>query len=258
VATPLRVSFARLCRDTRVMLDITQAELAAAVGVSRPYIAAIEHGRANPSLDVADRIGIALGLELRLVGRFPALIDGPGQRDAVHARCSGYADRRLVGSAWLTHGEVTIVRGRIRGWIDLLAYDPRRRILLVVEIKTWIDDFGSIERQLDWYMREGPSIARGFGWEPVRVVGFLLLLATADADEALRRNREVASRAFPGRARDMRALVAGGDADHLSRGIALIDPRNRRRDWLIPSRLEGRRTLAPYRDSAEARLLMSA
>lgn len=258
MATPLRVSFSRLCRDTRVMLDITQAELAAAVGVSRPYIAAIEHGRANPSMDVVHKIGLALGLELRLIGHAPAIIDRPGQRDAVHARCSGYADRRLTGRAWLTHREVTIVRGRTRGWIDLLAYDPRRRILLVVEIKTWIDDFGSIERQLDWYMREAPSIARGFGWKPIRTVGFVLLLATADADEALRRNRDVAARAFPSRARDMRVLVAGGDVNELTRGIALIDPRNRRREWLIPSRLEGRRTLAPYRDSADARLAMSA
>jgi hypothetical protein len=56
----------------------------------------------------------------------------------------------------------------------------------------------------------------------------------------------------------MRVLVAGGDVDDLVRGIALIDPRSRRRDWLIASPLEGRRTLAPYRDSADARLAMSA
>jgi DNA-binding XRE family transcriptional regulator len=171
MTTPLRVSFARLCRDTRGMLDITQADLAAAVGVSRPYIASIEGGRANPSLDVAERIGIALGLELQFIGRTPAIIGGRGQRDVVHARCSGYADRRLLGLEWLTRREVTIVRGRTRGWIDLLAYDPRRRILLVVEIKTWIDDVGALERQLDWYIRESPSIARGFGWHPVRTIG---------------------------------------------------------------------------------------
>lgn len=69
MATPLRMSFARLCRETRTMLDITQAELAAAVGVSRPYIAGIESGRANPSLEVVERIGSALGLEMRLIGR---------------------------------------------------------------------------------------------------------------------------------------------------------------------------------------------
>jgi transcriptional regulator with XRE-family HTH domain len=251
------MSFARLCRDARTMLDITQAELAAAVGVSRPYIARIEAGRANPSLDVVERIGSALGLELQLLRRPPALMNGPRQRDAVHARCSGHVDRRLVSLGWQTRGEVTIVRGRLRGWIDLLAYDPRRRILLVVEIKTWIDDLGSVERQLDWYVREAPAIARELGWRPQRVVGWVLALATVDIDETLRRNRDVIDRAFPGRARDLRAALADDDSDPPSRGIALIDPHNRRRTWLIASRVDGRRSVAPYRDSGEAAHLMS-
>ncbi len=245
------------------MLDVTQLELAKAVGVSRPYVASIENGRANPSLEVVERIGSALGLELQLLGRPPVVINGPPQHDLVHARCSGYSDRRLSGLDWQTRGEVAIVRGRTRGWIDLwyvdlLAFDPRRRILLVVEIKTWIDDLGSIERQLDWYLRESPAIARTFGWRPVRAIGWVFALATADVDEAIRRNREVIDRAFPGRARDLNQLLLGGDSVEPSRGITLIDPRNRRRAWLIPSRVDGRRSRAPYQDNAEARLLMSA
>jgi putative transcriptional regulator len=154
---PIRVTFARLCRDTRLMLDITQQELAEAVGVSRPYIASIELGRANPSLDVVERIARTLGLELDLVGRPPIVFNAPRQRDLVHARCTGYVERRLIGLGWQTRREVTIIRGRSRGWIDILAFDPRRRILLVVEIKTWLDDLGAIERQLDWYLCEAPS-----------------------------------------------------------------------------------------------------
>jgi hypothetical protein len=165
--------------------------------------------------------------------------------------------RRLSSLVWETRAEVTIVRGRIRGWIDLLAYDPHRRILLVVEVKTWIDDLGSVERQLDWYMREAPAIARDLGWQPTRTVGWVLALATADIDETIRRNRDVIDRAFPGRTRDLAGLLAGGDAAPPDRGIALIDPRNRRRNWLIPSRIDGRRSLAPYRDIAEAARLMS-
>lgn len=185
-------------------------------------------------------------------------MNSPRQRDAVHARCSGYVDRRLMSLGWQTRGEVTIVRGRIRGWIDLLAYDPRRRILLVVEIKAWIDDLGSVERQLDWYVREAPAIGRELGWRPQRVVGWVLALATADIDETMRRNRDVIDRAFPGRARDLRGVLADRDPDPPSRGIALIDPRNRRRTWLIASRADGRRSVAPYRDSREAARLMSS
>lgn len=254
---PIRMSFGRLCRETRTMLDITQADLAAAVGISRAYVASIESGRANPSLETVDRIGVALGLELQLISRPPVVFNSPTQRDAIHAWCSGYAGRRLAGLGLDVRREVTIVRGRARGWIDLLAYDPRRRLLLLVEIKTWIDDLGSLERQLDWYEREAPAIARGFGWRPVRRVTWVLALATADADEALRRNRDVIDRAFPGRARDLSRILVGAD-DVPARGIALIDPRNRRRKWLIPSRIDGRRIPVPYLGVTDARAAMSA
>jgi transcriptional regulator with XRE-family HTH domain len=231
------------------MLDITQAEVADAIGVSRAHIASIESGRADPSLDLVHRIGSALGVELQLIGRRPVLLNGPTQRDDVHAWCSGYAGRRLLGFAPDVRREVTIVRGR--------TYDPRRRLLLVVEIKTSIDDLGSIERQLDRYEREAPYMARGFGWRPRQTVGWVLALASADVDEALRRNRDAVDRAFPARAQDLARLLAGQE-EITERGLALVDPRNRRQRWLIPTRLDGRRAPAPYLGVADARRVMSA
>jgi transcriptional regulator with XRE-family HTH domain len=74
VSQLLRRSFASLCRDTRVGLDITQQQLADAAGVTRGYIAMVEGGRANPSLALVERIGGALGLELRLVGQAPVIM----------------------------------------------------------------------------------------------------------------------------------------------------------------------------------------
>ncbi len=139
------------------MLDITQQELADAVSVSRPYIASVETGRANPTLDVVGRILRALGLDPDLLARQPVILNGPQQRDLVHARCSGYVSRRLTGLGWETRREVAIASGRTRGWIDVLAFDPRRHILLVIEVKTWLDDLGAIERQLDWYKRRSAS-----------------------------------------------------------------------------------------------------
>lgn len=240
------------------MLDVTQAELAAAVGVSRAHIASIETGRVNPSLDLVQRIGLALGLELQLVSRAPVVLNSPAQRDLLHAWCSGYVDRRLSAAGWHCQREVTIARGRTRGWIDLLAYDPRRRLLIVVEVKTSIDDIGDIERQLDWYLREAPALARSLGWRPVTTVGWVLALATTSVDEVLRRNRSVVARGFPARAREMRLIATGSDLDPSRRGIALIDPRSRRKAWLISSAIDGRRTTAPYRDAAEARSRLSA
>jgi hypothetical protein len=54
----------------------------------------------------------------------------------------------------------------------------------------------------------------------------------------------------------MRAVVARATRIWVFRGLALIDPRSRRRDWLIPTRVDGRRTVLPYQDLARAASLL--
>jgi DNA-binding XRE family transcriptional regulator len=250
---PLRVTFAWLCRETRTDLDITQRELAASVGVSRAHIAAIETGRANPSLELVSRIGAALGLELELIGRRQVVIGRANHRDLVHARCSGYVDRRLRTAGWLTRREVEVVHGRSHGWVDLLAFDPRTRTLLIVEVKTSIEDVGAIERQLGWYERSAGTLAQRFGWMPRTVRAWLLVLASAEVDATITAQRDVIRQAFPLRAVSMRATLAGTEITvPAGRGLALIDPSSRRRDWLIACRSDGRRTPLPYRDHRHA------
>jgi transcriptional regulator with XRE-family HTH domain len=224
-------------------LGLSQRDLALAVGLSNGYLAAVEAGLANPTLDVVERIGDALGLELRIVGSPPVLI-GPSQREIVHARCSGYVDRRLRSGGWLTRREVEVVHGRSHGWIDLLAFDPRTRRLVVVEIKTRLDDMGAIERQVGWYRRMAPMIARREGWAVRETTAWLLLLASDEMDAAIASNRDVLRYAFPARGP---ALL---DSD--VPGLALIDPTSRRRTWLIRPRIDGRRTSAPFRDAVDA------
>jgi DNA-binding XRE family transcriptional regulator len=252
MASHLRVTFSRLCFDTRTMLDVTQQTLADAVGVSRAYIAAIEGGRANPSLDLVVRIADRLGIEIDLVARQPLVLARP-QHDLVHARCSGYIDRRLRRAGWEVQREVEVVHGRSHGWIDLLAFDPRTRTLLVIEVKTRLDDLGAVERQLGWYERSGLRLAREWRWRADRVAGWLIALASDEIDRAIRANSEALGAAFPMRADDM-TRVPGGRLlpGPSSRGVALIDPSSRRREWLLKSRSDGRRTAAPYRGYADA------
>lgn len=248
----LRVTFARLCFDTRTMLDITQQTLADAVGVSRPHIAAIEGGRTNPSLDLVARIADRLGIQLDLVAQIP-LIVAPPQHDLVHARCSGYVDRRLRRAGWEVSREIEVVHGRSHGWIDLLAFDPRTGALLIVEIKTRIDNLGAIERQLGWYERTAMGLARDLGWLPRRLAGWLIALASDEVDVAIAANRDALAAAFPMRAVDISGVVRGRILPGTSsRGIALIDPSSRRREWLLGSRSDGRRSAAPYRGYADA------
>lgn len=251
MSDPMRVTFARLCRDTRIRLDITQRQLAASVGVGRGYIAMLESGRANPTLAIVNRVGEALGLDFELIGRPPVIIGQVQQGDLVHARCSGYADRRLGQAGLATAREVEVIHGRSHGWIDLLAFEPRTGTLLIVEIKTRIDDLGAIERQVGWYERSAFAIAEKLGWHPRRSVSWLLVLASEEVDAAVRVNREALRLTFPARAPEMSRLL-GGSAEWHGRGLAMIDPASRRRDWLIRTRVDGRRSVAPYVDYADA------
>ncbi len=94
---------------------MTQQQLADVVGIKRGYVATLESGRANPSLEVVTRVAGALDMEVDLVVRPPTITGGHGQRDAVHARCSGYVDRRARAAGLATAREVEIVHARSHG-----------------------------------------------------------------------------------------------------------------------------------------------
>jgi transcriptional regulator with XRE-family HTH domain len=248
----VRVTFARACLDARVSLDVSRLSLASRVGVSERYIAKIEQGVANPSLGLIDRIADALGLELELVIRPPVFPGGSWVSDSVHARCSVYADRRVRGNLWRMAREVEVVHGRSHGWIDLLAFDPRTRTLLIIEVKTRLDDLGALERQLGWYERMAWQSARRLGWRPTRVVTIVLALASDEVERVVRAHRQLIDVAFPMRVPQIADLLAEPGRAFVGRGLALIDPSSRRRDWLIRTSLDGRRSRLPYRSYGDA------
>ncbi len=61
--------------------EMTQAELAASVGVTRQTIIAIEQGRYSPSLEVAFKIAQALASPLEAVFHYPGEALPPGGRE---------------------------------------------------------------------------------------------------------------------------------------------------------------------------------
>ena len=60
--------------------EMTQAELAERVGVTRQTIIAIEQGKYSPSLEVAFLIARALGVRLDDVFQYPDSSDGDEER----------------------------------------------------------------------------------------------------------------------------------------------------------------------------------
>lgn len=194
--------FGRVCRDTRLRLDLSQQAVADSVRISRGYLAHMEAGRANPSLALLERLGEALGLRIELIASPPIFLSARRQHDTVHARCSGAIDRRLRSCDWIVAREVELWEGRVHGWIDLLAFHPRSGILLIIEIKTRLDDLGATERQIAWYERHAVAAARRLGWQPRQAAAWLIALWSDEVDSVIAANREIFAR-FPDRAGHM-------------------------------------------------------
>ncbi|MFL5676643.1 MAG: hypothetical protein ACJ77X_03280, partial [Chloroflexota bacterium] len=144
------------------------------------------------------------------------------------------------------------------GWVDLIAFDPSTGTVIVIEIKTRLDDVGAAERQLGWYARSAFGLAHELGWNARRAVSWLLVLASEEVEATIRVNRDVLDQAFPGRGRQMSSLVQDGAAAIPARALGLIDPASHRRSWIVGSRVDGRRSAAPYRDYRDAARRLAA
>lgn len=139
-------------------------------------------------------------------------------------------------------------RGRHPGWIDILAFHPPTGTLLVIEIKTELEDVGATLRTLEWYAREAETRARQLGWRPRRVVRLLVALATTDVERRIREAKRLLANALPARAEALDSLLAEpsrgliADGRQVGGGLALIDPLRRRARWLQRAAIDGGRS----------------
>jgi transcriptional regulator with XRE-family HTH domain len=239
-------------RNLRTTIGWSQRELGRRAGVSQSMVCVVERG-SLPDLTFSTAAALVTAMGGRLVINVdaPYLGDRERQRDPAHAMLSAHVVGRLRRAGWDVRSEVEVGGDRSRGWIDVLAFHPASGVVLVIEIKTEIRDVGQIERSLGWYEREAWAAARRIGWQPSRVIGCLLLLATEANDVRVASNRASIQAGFPLRARDLAPIVAGEAAPReQGRAIAMVDPRSRRRAWCGALGLDGRRSPAPYLDYA--------
>ncbi len=252
---------AALLRRGRLLVGISQDELARRAATSNGTIWRLEHGKADHiDLAVVERVFAALGLRGSLSVQDRHLDDRVRQRDGVHAVVNGYGARRLTASGWETDLEVPIGEDRPRGWIDLLGYRAADKALLVDETKTDIPDMGDLQRSLAFYAREAWAVARANGWDVRSVTVVVLALDTAVLARRLADNRDTVRNAFPGDVRDLDAWIRDSRAPR-PRGwtLAMVDPGSRGANWLrqpILGSVRRRPAYEGYADAA-ARLLRS-
>ena len=107
------------CRQTREELDLTQQQLADRVGLKRGYIAMIEGGRANPSVNAVERLAHARhgGRARRPTASRHRGVRASGMTSTLGARSRGLATAQPPPCWWAA--SVEIVHARSHGWIDL-------------------------------------------------------------------------------------------------------------------------------------------
>ena len=175
------------------------------------------------------------------------LVEPPDQRDAAHARVIAYATRQLGRAGVAIEREVPIGADRVRGWIDILGSDVHRDALVICEGKGDLDDVGALERQVSWYEREAPHVARRLGWPVHRHrITLVAMLATRHNVEVVRANNDLLRGPFDGSAAELRAILAGTAAPRTGRFLVFVDPLRRGPAWLIGTPLERGRPVAPY------------
>ena len=133
----------------RLDVSWTEREFAARLRTNQAAVHRLEAGRQRHiDSQLATAALRLLGIRVSVDSNTPGRAGRREQRDAIHARCVGYVTRQLTQRGWEVRSEVEIGEDRYRGWIDVLGYRSSDGAILVIEVKTQIDDFGRVLRSL--------------------------------------------------------------------------------------------------------------
>jgi DNA-binding Xre family transcriptional regulator len=185
-----------------------QEDLAATADVPRGDVSLIETGRARlVRLGRLQAVFQALGGWLDVVPRTPGA-DLARTLNAGHAAMHE-AIARFIGGVrgWELAHEVSFSIYGERGVIDVLAWHPARRTLIVIELKTAIVDANEIVGSMDRRRRLAARIALDRGWKPATVSAWVVIADTRTNRRRLADHVGLLRSAFPGDGRLMRGWL---------------------------------------------------
>ena len=157
--------FGAAVRRIRIRQGSRQCDLAAATGLSPTTISRIERGHLE-SLSIKTLRAVAARLDIRL-DLVPRWRGGDLDRllNSRHSLLHELVARDFAGrGGWVFRPEVSFSEYGERGVIDILAFHPGRRALLVIELKTDIADVNDLVGTIDRKERLARKIAANLGW----------------------------------------------------------------------------------------------
>lgn len=174
----------------------------------------IERGRLERvSIKLLRRVAQALDAELAILVRWRG---GDLDRllDEDHARLIGQVILILKAAGWHLRTEVTYAWYGERGSIDILAWHPGMRTILVIEVKTDLVSVEETIRRHDEKSRLAARVARDqFGWHAARVARILVLPEHSTARRRVERHAAVLAAAYPARGTALRRWLREPTSD---------------------------------------------
>ena len=108
---------------------------------------------------------------------------------------------------WVLAPEVSFSVFGERGVIDILAWHPGRRVLLLIELKTGIADVNEMVGTFDRKRRLARTIARERGWDPLTIGAWVIVATTRTNRRRIEEHRMMLRLAFPSDGRTMAAWL---------------------------------------------------
>ncbi|HEU0236925.1 MAG TPA: helix-turn-helix domain-containing protein [Candidatus Limnocylindrales bacterium] len=218
------VRFGRQIRALRRRRRWRQDDLAEASGVSRGVVARIEQGFGD-RVTVATLERVAQPLGARLTCR----LDWHGEAldrllDADHAAIVEQVVRILAADGWLYATEVSFSIFGERGSIDILAFHPVERIVLVIEVKSVMPAVQATFTTLDRKVRLPLDIARERGWVGRSVGRLLVVREDRTARRRVAEHEMTFRNALPDRSRAVRRWLARPTSVHPLAGLWFLTP----------------------------------
>jgi transcriptional regulator with XRE-family HTH domain len=201
--------FGSAVRAVRIRRGWRQHDLAARSGVSQPTISRLERGHPGSlTLDMIRRVAGALDIRVDLVARWRA---GDLDRllNAKHSQLHELVARWFAAElpAWVLAPEVSYAIYREHGVVDIVAWHPGRRAILVIELKTDIVDVNQLIGKVGEKARLIREIVRDRGWNPLTVSTWVIVAAGRTNRARLAAHRSVLRAAFPTDGRALRAWL---------------------------------------------------
>jgi transcriptional regulator with XRE-family HTH domain len=186
-------------RRVRIKLGWRQEDLAAKARVSQATVSRLERGHLGTlSLDAIRRVAASVDVYVTVLPRWRG---GDLDRllNAGHSLLHNEvaAMFRAEFPDWTIAPEVSFSIYGERGVIDLVAWHPGRRALLIIELKTDIADVNELLGTFDRKRRLAWQVAKERGWDPVTVSGWLVVAPSRTNRARIKAHAAVLRAALP-------------------------------------------------------------